>query len=475
MVEVIHGCLRARRARRFHPLVPAAMAPQCIPESEFGTGERKFASQAAPRRSGFRVGPVQRGQQGLLESIAHLEGGALPPGESSVQDPTTRETLIVMPNPTTQSRVAWSCATAAIASIGFTISAAPAQSRITWSVADIVNAATDVSTNGTPCIAATLGPEKCEVVVNTVTFQADRGLVGSRVFTSGGYTLKVPYCKSAPGEGVRYPADLNYQAILYGARHGHVSVCRAITCSVGGLKPGRHYEIQILAGNSARPYRVSEWDNGQGLRGATNGGIFILATGPTRGQVATGTFVAGASGTQTFTTYSYPAQGARPEAVASISAVQLRDLKASATDGRAIQYGVGTPGTDRRKILGGTRCSPGINLEGGHPLMGATLTLTAENSLGAPTNCLIILGGADFTAAGKSRGIAFLGGYLLTDALMVVPAAMPFSGPSHDHELRLRFTLPKSRGTLHVQILQLDSKAPMGVSFTQGLTIQVGI
>lgn len=370
-----------------------------------------------------------------------------------------------------------------------------AQSLITWNVTDIVDE-TDVSTRGEPCIAVNLGPEVQELVINTVTFQADRGHWTRKImtvggspssagvmywpdFSSGGFVLQVPYCRAA-NVGVGNPGDPSYDELLRRARHGHISSCPTITCTVDGLTPGHVYEIQLFASNN-RTDRVSEWDNGLGGRGAANGGIFLVYTGPTGGQVATGTFVADASGAQSFTTYNVPASGTNPEVHASLNGIQLRDLTPQAGDARATHYGLGTPGTQRQPYYGGTNHSPGIQLEGGHPVMGTNVVLTAENSFGAPTSALVIGGFTDFTAGGSSSGLPLLGGYLLTDALVTISASMPFAALTPgapyttDHELRVPFALPLARGTFYVQVLQLDAGAPQGISLTQGMKITLGI
>ncbi len=106
--------------------------------------------------------------------------------------------------------------------------------------------------------------------------------------------------------------------------------------------------------------------------------------------------------------------------------------------------------------------------------MGTNVTLTAANSAGVPTACVVVLGSADLTVGGQVPGTAFFGGTLLTNPVATIPLPMPFSAPSLKHEMRMNFPLPNTQFTGYFQVLQLDSKAPLGVSFTQGMRIQVG-
>ena len=73
-------------------------------------------------------------------------------------------------------------ATLAIVTMSF--AAATAQAPITWSVKDI-NDKNDISTRGKLCIAANLGPEVCEKVVNGVHFQADRSHWTRKILSRG--------------------------------------------------------------------------------------------------------------------------------------------------------------------------------------------------------------------------------------------------------------------------------------------------
>ena len=114
-------------------------------------------------------------------------------------------------------------------------------------------------------------------------------------------------------------------------------------------------------------------------------------------------------------------------------------------------------------------------------MIGTSRVLTFENSLGAPTNGMVVIGVSDLTVAGVLPGFSFLGGRLLTDALVAaVPVAVPFlpvnpgDAYTRAHELRLPITLPAMQGLAHLQFLQIDANAPMGISFSQGLRLEIG-
>lgn len=296
-------------------------------------------------------------------------------------------------------------------------------------------------------------------------------------FNSGGYHLKgttnsnpTLYNRAAPNIGPRTPNDLIYDALLRHGRHNNGGT-KVVTCTVEGLTPGNTYEIQIFYGNKGRPTRITEWDNGIGGREG-QGGIFLRPVGPNFGQVATGTFVATASGKQTFSNYQQPANTTTTpplkETFNACSAFQVRDLTPKALAPRATYYGEGTPGTNTQPLLGGSKCSPAINLTG-HPVMNSTVMLTAENSSDVATSALLVLGVAPAV-------IPFLSGQLLVAPLLTLPVAMPQPATPyvHTHELQLPVVLPASSIPVYVQVLQLDNGAKEGVSFTPGLKIEVG-
>ena len=137
-------------------------------------------------------------------------------------------------------------------------------------------------------------------------------------------------------------------------------------------------------------------------------------------------------------------------------------------EGRGANYfGEGTPGTNRQPMLAGTRCSPAFNLSG-HPRMGSTVTLSCENSSGAATSALVVMG-ASLIA------LPFVSGALPVALLLTIGVPMPSSVSPfvHDHELQFTTTLPGLHGVTYVQILQLDGGAPGGVSFTSGMRLEI--
>ena len=365
-----------------------------------------------------------------------------------------------------------------------------AQAPIKWSVKDIKDSKTDISTRGKLCIAANLGPEVCEKVVNGVHFSADRahwtrkilvrngpvvrGVMYWPEFRSGGFVLKMPYNRAAPASntngGIRHSTDKDYDVILRDTRHNpspnHPTM--TVQCTIEGLTAGNSYEIQIFAGNTKITGWATEWDNGVGGR-AGKGGIRMTSSGPHGGQVATGTFVATASGKQTFTNYQQPAQGTIKAAWNHCSAVQIRDITPKPFRARATYYGEGTPGTNTQPLLGGSKCSPGIGLSG-HPIIRSTVNLTVENSQDVASVAVLAIGATPASIK------VFSGELLVTPlALWPLPMPQPKSPYVHDHELQIPLTLPSGPLTIYVQALQLDKGALGGWSFTPGLKIEIGL
>ena len=202
------------------------------------------------------------------------------------------------------------------------------------------------------------------------------------------------------------------------------------------------------------------------VRSALNPFLWLFA-------VATGTFLADASGIQTFTNYQQPADpNTMPplkETFNACSAIQVRDLTATVLDSRATYYGEGTPGTRRQPFLGGTNCSPAINVSG-HPANGSNLFLTAENSSGVASRALVVIGFAP-------NSLPFLSGQLLVTPILTVDVPMPAPASPfvHDHELQLPVAVTGIGNTVYIQVLQLDAGAAEGVSFTPGVKIEVGL
>lgn len=359
--------------------------------------------------------------------------------------------------------------------------AAQTQGVITWTVKDLDKPSADISTQGELCIAANLGPEVCEKVVGGVHFMADRshwtrktlvrngpsvrGVMYFPEFRSGGFVLKMPYNRTASGIGARHATDAAYDFILKDGRHWPGSSSGQIQCAIEGLTGGNTYEIQIFWG-SKNNQRMTEWDNGAGGRSG-QGGILLRPNGPHGGQVATGRFVALASGTQIFTNYQDPT--ANPPTFASCDAIQIRDITAKPLTARATYYGEGTPGTNTQPLLGGSKCSPAISLAG-HPKINTPLKLTVENSQDAASVAILVFGLTP-------TKVPVVGGELLVVplALWPLPMPQPASPYVHDHELQVPLILPTPRPVIYVQAAQLDPGAPGGWSFTPGLKIEPGL
>lgn len=373
--------------------------------------------------------------------------------------------------------------TAPLFALSLTATAPPAQSPITWTVADIVDA-NDVSTRGELCIAVNMGPEVCATIVNGVHFMADRshwtqkilargasptrGVMHFPTWTSGGFELSAPYNRTAGGIGARHSTDPAYDALLRDARHSSPGTA-TVTCIVSGLTPGHTYELQVFYGAASRPNRITEWDDGTG-NGPGAGGIYLTPQGQHLGQVATGTFVADASGAQTFRNSQHPANGSIPETWNACSAIQVRDLTPAPNDPLTWHYGEGTPGTNTQPNLGGTACSPGIALVG-HPRVGSTVTLTAENSRDVASAAVLVVGT-------QPNSLPLLGGTLLVSPLFTggVPMPQPQSPYVHDHELQVPIRIPSGAGlAIYFQVLQLDPAAPGGFAMSAGIRARIGV
>jgi hypothetical protein len=375
----------------------------------------------------------------------------------------------------------------ALSAAFFATASTPAQTtagRITWlPLPFAVKDANDVNKSGELCIAANLGPEVCETVINGVHFQADRAhwtkkilirggpIVRSQMYwpdlKSGGYTLKMPFNRAA-GMGAPTPTEPEYKAGLGHGRHKSPAYPSTTVCSIEGLTPGNNYLIQIWFAQSRT--RTTEWDDGQGGREG-KGGMFLTANNTAKGQYAIGNFTAAANGIQTFTNYQQHLNTSTTpplkETHGSCNMIQIRDVTAKPGAARATYYGMGTPGTNKQPFLGGSKCSPAIRLSG-HPKMGTSIILSAENSQDTASNAMLLLG--------LPVNVAFLSGVLLVNPLLSVPLPMPAPATPyvHTHELQLPLTVPNSAGTIYVQVLQRDSGAKEGVSFTPGIKIDIG-
>lgn len=392
-------------------------------------------------------------------------------------------------NPAKRTGSVLTFATAALATLGLTIAAVPAQAKITWLFVNDLVDETDVITAGKLCIAVNLGPEPCATVINGVHFQADRGHWNKKVmtnggpvsngvmywpdFTSGGYKVNMPW-QRANGMGNGLTPSAAYNLGLSTGKHIRPGDHSRIN-TISGLTPGNTYQIQLWCALS-KPVLV-EWDDGNGGREG-KGGIFMTTGNAIKGQVATGVFVAAAGGTQTFTCWD---QDANPNTTPPLKAtwgllnmLQVRDVSGTPRAASATHYGLGTKGTPRGGRYGqygGTSCAPAISLTG-HPALGSKVALTAENSSGAPSSAMVLLGVSTLTQP-------FLQGELLVLPILVLPVPMPFTIATgmpftQDHELQIPLTMPATPATVYVQVLQLDAMAAGGVSFTAGLKIEVG-
>lgn len=366
---------------------------------------------------------------------------------------------------------------------------AAAQSPITWLPVRDIAGPKDVATSGDLVLAVNLGPETCATVVNGVHFQADRGhwapkimLKGGPVvrgvmywpdFHSGGYTLKMPWMR-ANGMGPGQTTDPAYNLGLSTGKHIRPGN-HAHTNTITGLTPGKRYMIQLWVAH--KDPKLVEWDNGVGGREG-KGGIFMTTATKLKGQVATGLFTASSNGIQTFTCHDQDADSTTTPPLKAtwglLNMIQVREISPSPRTASATHYGLGTKGTQRGGRggeYGGTNCAPAIRFVG-HPVLGSKVSLTVENSVGAPTAAAIVFGGS-------AAKIPALGGELLVVPAVVLVAPMPFTVTKgnpfvQDHELQIPFTLPKTPATVYVQALQLDSGATGGWSMTAGIKIRLG-
>jgi hypothetical protein len=119
-------------------------------------------------------------------------------------------------------------------------------------------------------------------------------------------------------------------------------------------------------------------------------------------------------------------------------------------------YGSGWSGT-----LGVPSFTPRSN-----PVVGKSLKIDLDNSLGATTSGILVLGLSQTSLkTGK-------GGKLLVDPLMFIPLSIPAGG------LTISGAIPNDPALygvdLDLQALEVDAGASKGVSFTQGLDLSFG-
>jgi hypothetical protein len=119
-------------------------------------------------------------------------------------------------------------------------------------------------------------------------------------------------------------------------------------------------------------------------------------------------------------------------------------------------YGAGWPGT----------YGPPSFTASSAPVIGQSISLSVANSFAAATPALLLVGlTQDNIPTGK-------GGTILVDPLLYVPLALPASG------LTLPGTVPNDPGLagidVDLQVIELDSGASNGLSFTPGLDLFLG-
>jgi FG-GAP repeat protein len=119
-------------------------------------------------------------------------------------------------------------------------------------------------------------------------------------------------------------------------------------------------------------------------------------------------------------------------------------------------YGNGWPGTNGVPLL--TAVSD--------PVVGQSLSLTLQDSAGANTTGMLLIG-VKAAAIPTSKG-----GTLLVDPIFYVPVSVPSGG------LTLTGSIPSDPSlygfNLHLQALEVDAGASKGVSFTPGLDLYLG-
>ncbi|MSR46617.1 MAG: hypothetical protein EXS13_06085 [Planctomycetes bacterium] len=122
----------------------------------------------------------------------------------------------------------------------------------------------------------------------------------------------------------------------------------------------------------------------------------------------------------------------------------------------AASYGVGWPGT-----LG----TPALAVSS-NPAIGATVTLTADNSLGGATLGLLLIG-LDAASVPLHSGAT-----LLVDVLSIVPITVPAGGFSDSD------TIPDDPALcfidFYLQVIEFDVGAVGKLSFTNGLQLRIG-
>ncbi len=135
---------------------------------------------------------------------------------------------------------------------------------------------------------------------------------------------------------------------------------------------------------------------------------------------------------------------------------QSIDWAASGCCASNSNYGTGLAGTNGIPTL--TSNAPAV--------FGTTINLMATNSPGVPTQGVLFAGTSPLA-------LSFFGGTVLTLPLVSVGVIIPAAG------LTVPLPVPTLScgvgNTLYFQVLQLDNASPLGISFTDGLRVKMGM
>lgn len=191
--------------------------------------------------------------------------------------------------------------------------------QITWQPVQYVSGASDVSTAGTyfgswsPYIQQHAGA----LTVNGVTFQGN---------DLPAFTIDSWFMNQYDGFGDPGTADATYNTLLQGAQFSNNGTGGSFTW--GGLTPGDTYQVQLWA-EDTRNIGNRRWENAFEVTygdSGTSPAITFPADGssPDLGQYDIGTFVAGASGTQTINFETWCSVSGNQ--CAQVNLFQVRDL-----------------------------------------------------------------------------------------------------------------------------------------------------
>ena len=240
----------------------------------------------------------------------------------------------------------FSLAAAALAAAAFAgLAGTASASTVTWGSAANIAGATDVSTMGTLVVANDIGSGDTSQTVNGVTFTPfTGGGSNSATFTQGNVTLSAPTAGDTVGFGNGFgPSNFSpsYNAMLSGAAtlgNGQPpgNGLDPMDLTVTSLTPGAQYLVEIWV-NDSRGYSVSRQETLSGS--SSDSAVIDYLTPP--GQFITGTFVAGNTGSQTFSMTPVNINNSPANADAQINAFQVRAVPEPGTLALA---GVGAAG-----------------------------------------------------------------------------------------------------------------------------------